>query len=171
MNRITVNRYSKAVLALILFLGLAVVGYSSGSDCYSIDVQTVTGSSMEPVLPPGEKVVVLENYYSCHPVSSGDIATYQIAGNQSIVKYVKAVPGDNLSFRGCHLYRNGKQLKNSQGEPYCLDEHGKTMIRLSEMDNITGYLLLGNKKKGTGDSTMFGLYTKKGFNGKVLMFS
>jgi type IV secretory pathway protease TraF len=63
-------------------------------------------------------------------------------------------------------------LKNSQNQPYILDERGYRVLSLYEKDYKgiipeDAYLILGNLPQGSLDSSHFGLVGKKDILGKV----
>lgn len=143
-------------------------GTGVSRDCSETVVYTNRGSSMTPVLEPGENVTVLRGYYRCHNVSVGDIVLYNWTGNPvPVVKFVEAVPSDSLTFDGCRVVRNDELVRNAEGTSYCFDGDRKQMLQLYTGGNISGYLLLGNDPNGSLDSTRFGVVEGGRIVGKI----
>jgi len=151
----------------------------TNSDCVTAQTEkTVRGSSMEPLIKAGQTLILLENYYQCHPVQRGDIVAYNYAGNDvPIIKIVKAIPGDSWRIKkeyqqnSYQIIVNDKPLKNSEGKYYQIPESNIKMLKLYAKsypllpDNT--YLILGNNISGSLDATRFGLVSKSDILGKV----
>jgi len=138
--------------------------------------EIVNGSSMSPLISPGEKIDALFGYYECHEISRGDIVIYDYAGNKNpIIKSVKAIPGDNWYLEEIdgmyEIFVNGVSLENSEGKEYRLSESSSRMLKLyvESYPIIPGnaYLLLGDDVGGSLDSTKFGLAGKSDIKAKV----
>ena len=79
--------------------------------CWTEEPFVVSGTSMEPYLRPGERVVLLRGYYACNPVRDGDLVAIRLKTlPHPIVKRVVAVPGDKLREENGMLYVNGKPV-------------------------------------------------------------
>jgi signal peptidase I len=142
-----------------------------------IEEKIVRGNSLEPLIKDGETIEVLFGYYDCHPIQRNDIVVYFYAGNKNpIIKIIKGIPGDKFSLKktnnGWYILINGEILKNSENQPYILDERGYRVLSLYEKDYKgiipeDAYLILGNLPQGSLDSSHFGLVGKKDILGKV----
>ncbi len=142
-----------------------------------IEEKIVRGSSLEPLVKNGEIIEVLFGYYNCYPIKRNDIILYSYYGNKNpIIKIVKGIPGDKFSLKKTnnrwYILINGEILKNSQNQPYILDERGYKILSLYEKDYKgiipeDTYLILGNLFQGSLDSSYFGLVGKKDILGKV----
>jgi signal peptidase I len=137
----------------------------------------VRGSSLSPVLEPGQKIEVNFGYYDCYEVKRNDVVVLKNASNpELLIKIVKGLPGDNFHLEknqsGWNILINGEILKNSEGWPYFLNEQKQKMLALYERDYqgkipSESFLVLGNITSGTLDSSFFGLVPKADILGKV----
>jgi signal peptidase I len=142
-----------------------------------IEEKIVRGNSLEPLIKDGETIEILFGYYDCHPIERNDIVIYFYAGNKNpIIKIIKGIPGDKFSLKktnnGWYILINGEILKNSENQPYILDDQGYRLLSLYEKDYKgiipeDAYLILGNLPQGSLDSSHFGLVGKKDILGKV----
>jgi signal peptidase I len=78
-----------AALALIPFAACALAIMLAR---HRFMVVTVTGTSMEPALHPGDRVLVRR--HRCPPVRAGDILVFREPGGQQAIKRVAARAGD-----------------------------------------------------------------------------
>src|SRR3989344_2584304 len=142
--------------------------------------RAVQGTSMEPFIPGGSDIAILENYYTCNPIQRNDVVAYMYGGNKNpIIKFVKGMPGDSFSLEyigddSWHIMVGGKPAVNSENVPYTLPLHKTKMLSLYIKDYNgvipeDAYLLLGDNPAGTQDSTAFGLVGGKDIIGKVLV--
>jgi len=172
------------IIFLVIFLCVASLPYfrisenATAQNCpVKIEERIVRGNSLHGFIEHGQTVKILFGYYECHPVNLGDVVVYKFSGNKNpIIKIVKARQGDNFHLEeyqgGWHILVNQKIVRNSQGQPYLLDQSGYRMLSLYEKDYQgkipqNAYLLLGNLIGGTSDSTRFGLVDKSNILGKV----
>lgn len=153
-------------------------GKDNGFECpVKTEERIVRGGSLQGLIEDGRTVKILFGYYRCHKIKRGDVVVYNFAGNKApIIKIVKAVEGDKFHLErtdgGWHILINGEIVKNSEGQPYLLNERGYKMLSLYERDYQgiipeNAYLLLGNKTDGSLDSTHFGLVDKSDILGKA----
>jgi signal peptidase I len=175
------------ISALLLFIipedgkgGKDLVGLPNNKfkECpVRVNQRIVRGNSLEPLIKNGETVKILFGYYRCHEIKRGDVVVYSYAGNKNqLIKIVKSLPGDKFNLQktegGWHILINGETLKNSENNPYLLDESRQRILSLYERDYKgimpeNTYLILGNLTEGTFDSTHFGLVYKSDILGKV----
>lgn len=137
-------------------------------DCVTkIEQRTANGYSLSGLIEDGEEVLIYHNYYACNEVSRDDLVIYYYAGSSNpLIKIVKGVPNDTFDISGTenswNILVNNEILTNSEGIPYLINNQRKTMLSLY-IDNYNKvippntYLLLGNQKHGSTDSTKFGL--------------
>jgi signal peptidase I len=174
-----------AVLVLILFgkpkenkKTIITQSIEKSQNCpIKIEEKIVKGNSLEPLIKDGETIEVLFGYYDCHTIERNDIVLYSYAGNKNpIIKIIKGIPGDRFSLKktnnGWYILINGEILKNSENQPYILDDQGYRLLSLYEKDYKgiipeDAYLILGNLPQGSLDSSHFGLVGKKDILGKV----
>jgi signal peptidase I len=137
----------------------------------------VRGNSLSGLIEPGQTIEILLGYYDCNIVKRGDIVVYNYAGDiNPIIKVVKAISGDSFQMKkagvGWNILINNEIVKNSQNQPYIIDESGYKMLSLYINDYKgvipeNAYLILGNLTGGSLDSTRFGLIDKSDILGKV----
>jgi signal peptidase I len=142
-----------------------------------IEEKIVKRNSLEPLIKDGETIEVLFGYYNCNAIERNDIVLYSYSGNKNpIIKIIKGIPGDRFSLKktnnGWYILINGEILKNSENQPYILDDQGYRLLSLYEKDYKgiipeDAYLILGNLPQGSLDSSHFGLVGKKDILGKV----
>lgn len=58
-------------------------------------LNVVRGESMDPTIPNGSLCLLDEKYYQSHPVSRGDIVTFEFDG-EVLTKRVLAAPGESI---------------------------------------------------------------------------
>lgn len=138
----------------------------------------VRGSSLAPLINPGETIKLVYGYYDSQPVEREDIIAYKYAGNDvPIIKIVKAVPEDRWELRKSNdsylIVVNEQPLINSEGKYYQIPESNIKMLNLYVEDYPVlpdnTYLILGNKASGSLDATRFGLIDKSDIVGKIEM--
>lgn len=152
---------------------------SIGGDfsCATATAVRVEGASMEPVLAAGSELTAWEGYYRCNPVNRGDIITYRYSEHQpAIVKFIIATPGDALVLRtdgeAFNLLVNGEVTMTASGEPYRFNAARAAVLRLY-LDAYAGivpadrYVILGNDREGSFDSSQFGFISKEGLIARV----
>ncbi len=134
----------------------------------------IAGTSMEPTLNDGQVVTERYGYYLSHSIQQGDVVAALIDPKEGeVVKRVIAIPGDSISFgdQG-ELYRNGQQVN----ETYVLEKSFyntsnqiiETQLRYYHNVIPSGeYLLLGDNRKVSIDSTTYGLVEKNQIKGRV----
>jgi signal peptidase I len=138
---------------------------------------TVEGTSMTPLVKPGEAIKALLGYYACHPIERGDIVLYHYAGDKNpLIKIIKAVPGDHWSLEDKSgrflILVNGNVLKNSEGNEYQIPDTNKILLLYTNDYPIIpqgAYLILGDETGGSLDSTSFGLVGGSDILGKVIL--
>ncbi len=141
--------------------------------------KTVTGDSMQGVIESGAKVRMLPGYYQCNDAKRGDIVVFRYAEKtEPIIKIIKAIPGDRFIVKqekgASRVLVNDKELTNSRGEPYIINDAFARLLSLY-VDDYRGvvpkdaYLIFGNLAEGSFDSTRLGLVGRADIIGKVMM--
>ncbi len=133
----------------------------------------VRGTSLSPLIRPGEEVKIFRGYYRDHPVQRGDIVLVNYSGNENpLIKIVKGLPQDSFALQkgdnraGWHILINNKILKNSENKDYVNygKRHKMLSLYIKDFNGVipeNTYLVLGNIPAGTLDSTRFGLIDGK----------
>lgn len=134
---------------------------------FIIRINTVEGSSMDPTLTGGQKLLVTDLFYT---PDYNDIVIVQAAdldGGKPIVKRVIGLPGDTvrIDFGAGIVYRNGEALpvENRDGFLY-EDGHKINTFTTLQLDMISNqdyvvpedsYFVLGDNRNNSKDSRLF----------------
>jgi signal peptidase I len=126
----------------------------------------VQGTSMEPLLLDGERIVVNKFVYRFRSIERGDVVVFWFPQNPSLsfVKRVVALPGDRIEIRSGVLHVNGVAWK----EPYLPegfrdnDDHPPTEVRKGY------YFVLGDHRRSSNDSRSWGEVPEKYIYGKAV---
>jgi signal peptidase I len=177
-------------IAVLLAVLSAIAGLAAAAAQPEVEIRTVRGNSMEPLIAPGAAVEIVplgraETSSAAAPaavssVKHNDVVTARI-GNAGVpvMKRVAGVGGDVLALEAhagdgrCRILVNGAAAMNSAGETYVIGAGGCRMLALY-VDDYGGvipkdaYLLLGDNPRGTRDSTQFGLVHRDDIEGKVV---
>lgn len=183
-------KFKSQIIGLsLLILGLALVNQAiraeskksnnnSGGRLSRVEFFETRGSSLAPLINPGETIRLVYGYYDYQPVEREDLVAYNYAGQAApIIKIVKAIPGDewrlekNNRQNSYQIIVNGQPLKNSENEFYQISESNIQILKLYVRNYPTipenTYLILGNQTTGTLDATRFGLISKRDIVGKA----
>ncbi|MGY3750466.1 signal peptidase I [Vagococcus acidifermentans] len=134
----------------------------------------VSGSSMDPTMADGERVIALK----MTEVERFDIVTFPApdAPDKSYIKRVIGLPGDTVEYRDDTLYINGKAYE----EPY-LEEfksrlpEGQLLTYNFTLEEVTGLdtvpedsvFVMGDNRQNSRDSRSFGFIKKADISGDV----
>lgn len=108
----------------------------------------VKGTSMDPTLQDGERLIVNKITYKFRTPKTGEIIVFKYPGDPSkkFIKRVIGEPGDSVSIRDSKVYVNYQPLE----EPYILEKMD------SDYDNVTvpdgALFVLGDNRNGSRDS-------------------
>lgn len=134
---------------------------------FFVRVNTVEGTSMDPTLKEGQKLVVTDLFYT---PSYNDIVIIQAAkldGGKPIVKRIIGLPGDKIKidFEAGLVYRNGEQLPvETKGGYIYEDGHKINSYTTRNLEMISGeeytvpedsYFVLGDNRNASKDSRDF----------------
>jgi signal peptidase I len=139
-----------------------------------LSLYTVQGTSMAPLIHPGDRLETLPPDCLPHNVGRGDVVVFTSGADpRPLVKRIVAQPGDKFSAAGGVLSVNGHPALTSQGRPYALDPARLAMIALYARDyNGTipadTFLVMGEQPGGTADSSLFGLVNRADVQGVVV---
>lgn len=133
---------------------------------FVINVPKVVGSSMEPELGNGDRVVInllARNY------EVGDIIVFKTAGGEKLVKRIVAVDGDVVNITPDRkFFLNGQEAE----EEYIFTETGITDIAITYpvIVNEDTYFVMGDNRTNSKDSrnSDVGLVEKDDIIGKVV---
>jgi signal peptidase I len=126
----------------------------------------VQGTSMEPLLVDGERIVVNKFVYRFRPIERGDVVVFWYPRDPSVsfVKRVVGLPGDRVELRGGELVVNGRVVQ----EPYLPasfrddDSHAPIEVRKGY------YYVLGDHRRSSNDSRSWGEVPEKYIYGRAV---
>jgi len=126
----------------------------------------VQGTSMEPELVDGERIVVNKFVYRFRPIERGDVVVFWYPRDPSVsfVKRVVGLPGDRVELREGELVVNGRPVE----EPYLpasyrdRDNHPPTEVRKGY------YFVLGDHRRSSNDSRNWGEVPEKYIYGRAV---
>lgn len=129
----------------------------------------VQGTSMQPLLEDGERIVVNKLQYRFRPIERGDVVVFWYPRDPSVsfIKRVIGLPGDMIELKEGLVYVNGKLLD----EPYL---KGKESFR--DLSNMPAtevrsgfYFVLGDHRGSSNDSRNWGEVPEKYIYGKAVL--
>lgn len=129
---------------------------------FVVQVSIVKGSSMEPCLHDGDRLVVDRVSYSLAEVQRGDVVVLRYPRNPAVdfVKRVVGLPGDRIEMRDGTLFVNG-EAHDSYG---CIRDH-QELAPVLVPDR--SYFVLGDNRPVSCDSREFGLVDSELLRGRV----
>jgi len=146
-----------SVLIVVLFMVLLFL------NVFPIQKIRIIGYSMYPALESGENINIDYDY---DEISRGDIVAIKFkTRDEVLIKRVIALPQDKFEIKNNLIYLNGKLLN----EPYA----GDTSIlqkQLKAYDNyvpLNSYIVLGDNRQASFDSSDFGIVDKTQIIGKA----
>jgi signal peptidase I len=126
----------------------------------------VQGTSMEPLLFDGERIVVNKFVYRFQPIERGDVVVFWYPRDPSVsfIKRVVGLPGDLVEMRGGDLIVNGMPVR----EAYIPegfrdgDSFPPTEVRKGY------YFVLGDHRRSSNDSRTWGEVPEKYIYGRAV---
>jgi signal peptidase I len=114
----------------------------------------VQGTSMEPLLEDGERIVVNKFVYRFRPIDRGDVVVFWYPRDPSVsfIKRVVGLPGDTVEIRSGRLLVNGAAVNESYLPPSFRDTDNlpPTEVRRGY------YFVLGDHRRSSNDSRSWG---------------
>ncbi len=133
-------------ILVIVLAGLAIVTLINVTLQYSV----VDGSSMEPNLHDGQRLLINKIAYNSNPPQRGEIIVFpppHIANpDKDYIKRVIGLPGETIEIRGGVIYVNGSPLD----EPYIEEPASGSLAPRLVPDNE--YFVLGDNRNNSTDS-------------------
>jgi len=129
---------------------------------FLVQVSVVKGSSMEPCLHDGDRLVVDRVSYSLAEVQRGDVVVLRYPRNPAVdfVKRVVALPGDRIEMHQGTLFVNGEP-RDAYG---CIHDHQELAASTVPAGH---YFVLGDNRPISCDSRDFGLVAQELLKGRV----
>jgi len=126
------------LLAVVIFLLLQVI----------VPRFEVVGSSMEPSLHDGQRLLINKAVYFFREPEAGEVIVFQAPKNPraEYIKRIIAEPGDVVEVKEGVVYVNGSPLD----EPYIKDEPSYTLSPEEIPEN--NYFVLGDNRNNSNDS-------------------
>jgi signal peptidase I len=126
----------------------------------------VQGTSMEPLLHDGERIVVNKFIYRFHKIERGDVVVFWYPRDPSVsfIKRVVALPGDQVEIRSGQLFVNGQPAPESY-LPAAFrdsDSYPPTEVRKGY------YFVLGDHRRSSNDSRTWGEVPEKYIYGRAV---
>jgi signal peptidase I len=126
----------------------------------------VQGTSMEPLLADGERIVVNKFVYRFRPIERGDVVVFWYPREPSVsfIKRVVGLPGDLVEIRHGHVFVNGSELKEGylsaafRGD----DARPPTEVRQGY------YYVLGDHRRSSNDSRSWGEVPERYIYGRAV---
>ena len=125
----------------------------------------VQGTSMQPLLEDGERIIVNKLAYRLGSIQRGDVVVFHYPRDPSVsfIKRVIGLPGDLVELRHGVVYVNGHMLR----EPYLLpalrdsDSHAPREVEQGY------YYVLGDHRTSSNDSRNWGFVPERYIYGKA----
>lgn len=145
-----------AVAALFCFFLIAFVAQAF----------RVQGTSMQPLLADGERIIVNKFVYRFHPIERSDVVVfwYPREPQISFIKRVVGLPGDVVELRRGALHVNGQRVRE-----------GYLASQFKDSDNYPAtevkkgfYFVLGDHRNSSNDSRTWGDVPEKYIYGKAV---
>jgi signal peptidase I len=126
----------------------------------------VQGTSMEPQLEDGERIVVNKFLYRFRPIERGDVVVFWYPGDPSVsfIKRVVGLPGDLVEIRAGQLYVNGMPVREDY-LPAAFRDNDNYPPREVHRGY---YFVLGDHRRSSNDSRSWGEVPEKYIYGRAV---
>ena len=123
----------------------------------------VVGSSMEPTLQDGDRLIVNKMVYHLRDPKAGEVIVFHPPTGRTVdfIKRIMAAPGDTIEVKGGRVWVNGVTLT----EPYIMAPPG---YDLTEEQIPPGqYFVLGDNRNNSNDSHSWGTVPRENIIGEA----
>jgi signal peptidase I len=126
-------------------------------------VSVVRGSSMNPGIHDGDRILIEPWSYLVSDVERGDVVVlrYPLDPQVDYIKRVVGLPGDHVRLEAGRVWVNGKQLE----EPYVERADDAALMELVVRNDT--YFVLGDNRGRSSDSRDFGAVPATHLRGRV----
>lgn len=158
-----ISKEIKELLPTILIAGIISITLNN-----FVGLTTVQGSSMEPTLHTGDKLVIDKISKITHKIDRGDIivfnSTPENSGKDKVyyIKRVIGIGGDEIKIINGDVFVNGEKIDES----YADKENSPTNLTMTVPQN--SYFVLGDNRDNSNDSRYFGTILHNQVSGKIL---
>ncbi|MCO6017762.1 signal peptidase I [Carnobacterium divergens] len=133
----------------------------------------VQGSSMIPTLHQGDQMVV----ESFSKIQRFDIVVFKDASNRTLVKRIIGLPGESIAYRNDQLYIDNHKISEPFLKNKLVMQAGETWTSDFDLQQLTGeetvpaneYFVLGDNRRSSNDSRVFGSVAKEEIIGKTIL--
>lgn len=127
----------------------------------------VQGTSMQPLLEDGERIVVNKLAYRLGPIERGDVVVFHYPRDPgvSFIKRVVGLPGDLIEIRRGLVYVNGQALDESYLGPGLRDDDSHAPREVEQ----GYYYVLGDHRTSSNDSRNWGFVPERYVYGKAFL--
>ena len=134
---------------------------------FILRVNTVDGTSMDPTLQGGQKLIVTDLFYTPNYNDIVIIQAARLDGGIPIVKRIIGLPGDriNIDFNNGVVYRNGEPLRIEIKDGHIYEDgHTIETYTTRNLEMMSGqdyyvpedcYFVLGDNRNNSKDSRLF----------------
>lgn len=132
---------------------------------FVVESFVVRGSSMEPTLHDGQRLLVSKFVYWFRPPHRGDIIIFRSPVNRrdDLVKRVVGLPGERIEIVRGRVLVNGQALD----EPYLQRRDRSNMPPLEVQPGH--YFVLGDNRPNSEDSRFFGVIDRGAIKGEAVL--
>ncbi len=126
----------------------------------------VQGTSMEPLLSDGERIVVNKFVYRFRPIERGDVVVFWYPRDPSVsfIKRVVALPGDSVEIRSGRLLVNGVAVRESYLPDAFRDSDSFPATQIGK----GFYFVLGDHRRSSNDSRSWGEVPERYIYGRAV---
>ena len=126
----------------------------------------VQGTSMEPLLRDGDRIVVNKFVYRFQSIETGDVVVFWYPREPSVsfIKRVVGRPGDLVEIRAGRLFVNGTWMP----EPYLAEGFHDTDSYVPTRVRPGHYFVLGDHRRSSNDSRSWGQVPEKYIYGQAI---
>jgi signal peptidase I len=126
----------------------------------------VQGTSMEPLLEDGERIVVNKFVYRFRPIERGDVVVFWYPRDPSVsfIKRVVALPGDTVEIRSGRVLVNGVTVPEAYLPPSYRDGDNFPPTEIGK----GFYFVLGDHRRSSNDSRSWGEVPERYIYGRAV---